>query len=128
MTKITKEDLINNVKMLSRKSQIDFETIKDFIEITHISFDASEIANLIDICEDAINNLYYTCLENKESSESCRQCGCGPDHPWRSCDHEWKEQIDSMYDTEYTTEVYCVKCQCPGDRHNPSSHVHWPST
>lgn len=50
-----------------------------------------------------------------------------PDYPpsdlWDSCQHDWKDEPDSM--TEGSVE--CTKCGAPGQRETDGS-VYWPAT
>lgn len=49
--------------------------------------------------------------------------------PWYDCgNHEWKEwEFD--YDLgEGRSQVYCVRCKCPGERNDKTGEVFWPAT
>lgn len=47
---------------------------------------------------------------------------------WDNCQHEWKARIDSQFHSESFTDVYCVKCDCPGEKNNETGEVFWPAT
>jgi hypothetical protein len=46
---------------------------------------------------------------------------------WEECDHVWSE-TDSQYTNEYSTDVICEKCKCPGEKDNVTGEVFWPAT
>jgi len=47
---------------------------------------------------------------------------------WDDCAHEWQEKIDSQSHSENQTDVFCIKCGCPGERDNKTGDVFWPAT
>ena len=56
--------------------------------------------------------------------------GKGHRHPsypysprWDECMHEWAYPFDAAKDTE----VYCTKCECPGEVED-NREVYWPAT
>lgn len=64
--------------------------------------------------------------------EGDAEIGAGsPDHPLRQaeqeCPHEW-EDIESMGNNEYRTDVRCVHCRMPGERDHADGSVFWPAT
>lgn len=47
---------------------------------------------------------------------------------WTYCEHDWIEKTDSQFSNEYFTDVYCIKCGCPGEKYNKTGEVFWPTT
>lgn len=47
---------------------------------------------------------------------------------WDDCEHEWKVKVDSQFSNERYEDVYCTKCQCPGERFLETGEVYWPAT
>jgi hypothetical protein len=57
-----------------------------------------------------------------------RTAYCGLMSAWNACDHVWRAKIDSQSHSENRTEVFCVKCHCPGERDYKTGDVFWPTT
>ena len=47
---------------------------------------------------------------------------------WNTCNHEWREEIDSQFHNEVETHVVCIKCSCPGAMDIKTGDVFWPAT
>jgi hypothetical protein len=51
-----------------------------------------------------------------------------PHSHWDDClKHDW-EEIDSMFSNEYTADVRCKTCGCPGEQDRETLTTYWPVT
>jgi len=46
----------------------------------------------------------------------------------KRCDHEWDQEISSMYNSEYFVQVKCKKCGVYGEEDVRTGKVSWPCT
>lgn len=47
---------------------------------------------------------------------------------WNTCEHKWRERVDSQSHSDIQIDVVCVKCGCPGAQDARTGTVTWPAT